>query len=217
MDFHSPDAPAPPRDRRARSTARAPALALAACALAGCSSAGPADAGLDAPRIAYEMGIAIPAPDGGFATLHPGDRLPMRLGFQGFTFAYVVFTARGDAPTHTPARTTFAVQGLDPIPQYLTSIEFRPGADGVLRTEPLMIFANDVVVEALHDHAFELRVILADGLREARGSITGVIWFDTGCIDDGDAGCLVRDAGTLPSTDASDAIRADAACDGTDC
>lgn len=183
----------------------------------GCTGLPSRDAGRDIAWSDYNVSLGLPTRDAGFVPLQPGDPLPIRVGFQGFTFARVIFVAQGDVPPVASGRTTLNIDGVDTIRQNLTNIDFAMRADGQYYSSPVMVFANDIVGPAVNGRHYQLDVNFTDGSRRAAGSVAGSVFFDSACIDDGSGGCLAPDGGADASTDAAREVACpDASIDASD-
>ncbi len=190
-------------------------VSVACCAAVACTDHPGRDASTDIAWIDYDVSVGLPAGDAGYAPIQTGDPLPIRVGFQGFTFARVVFAARGDVPAIASGRTVLTIDGVEPIRQNLTNIDFTTRPDGVFYSSPVMVFANDIVGAAVHGRNYRLDVTFTDGNRRAAGTIAGTVFYDSLCIDDGYGGCLPPDGGADAGSDA--ACPVDATTDGTGC
>lgn len=169
-------------------------LAIVSLALSACSEAAPAPADATVDATPYELTIAAPAPDG-FSPLAPDAGIEMRLGFQGFRYTRVVLIATGGAPATTPGRVRFDVEGFDPSEQRVNAVTFRANEAGLLVSQPLMIFANDISLSRAVGHMGAITIDLDDRRTRASATYAGVLRWDPTCVEDSNFQCLPTDGG----------------------
>ncbi len=175
------------------------AFALLSGAL-GCSENSPSTADATVDAAPYTLTILQALPDGGTAPISDDASVEIFLGFQGFQYLQIALAAEGAVPDQTQGHARLSVAGGDPLDQVLNTVNFGPPVNGVRYVRKILVFDNDALLPALVGRSFSLSVDLSDPGHRAQASISGILWWDSHCVADGNGACLPPDGGVPDAT-----------------